>query len=162
MGPALIAMSRSRPRLCRRPWYVTDSNENARQISTICAPSLWQSSYFLSAPDERNAAEVAKRKRFRASASTLPKSWASPLTSVPTVRLAEPPESILTQSSLYRLASAFPQRKSHCSRIVPSRKNIAEPGAGSEGGVRLRIKERYELAAELRERYAGPGVSRRR
>ncbi len=46
-------------------------------------------------------------------------------------------------------ATAFPQPKSHRSPIVPSGRNHT-----AEGGERLRVKERYELAEELGDRYA--------
>src|SRR5207245_2711802 len=47
---------------------------------------------------------------------------------------------------------AFPQQKSHQGPIVPSRGNHTE-----EGGERLRLQDRYELARELRERYVAAG-----
>jgi len=56
--------------------------------------------------------------------------------------------------------AALTQRESHPGAIVPSPRNGTEgwpPESGSEGTGPMRIRERYELAEDLRPRYRGSG-----
>ena len=56
----------------------------------------------------------------------------------------------------WRQWGAFPHPKSDRSPIGPSPKNLTKPASGGEAEVeeRMRIKERYELALELRGYWA--------
>ena len=69
-------------------------------------------------------------------------------------------DSDATTLGLSRQRLALTHRESHPGAIVPSPRNHTEgrpPESGSEGAGPMRIRERYELAEELRSRYRGSG-----